>query len=201
MALNDQVRYRILERLYSHDQDDPGSLGIDRQALISILGHPENVVDRNVLYLETKGLVNLLKTLGSLWAMAKITAHGTDVIENKDKYRDRYPFVVQVQNIHGDVYGSVVQANESSVTITQTQSGNEFQKARKLVQESELNESVKKEAIANIDLIEQECDSETPNVGKIKSSVDWIKRNAHFVAPIITGVASKVILSQMGIGD
>lgn len=81
---NTEIRNTILEYLYDALEGNPGGYGIGKSGMLDLLELQENpeIMDFNMLYLEEKGLVKL-KFLGSLWAYAKLTALGIDVVEKR----------------------------------------------------------------------------------------------------------------------
>lgn len=194
---NEVIRLKILDYLYKNQIEKPGFIGVDRDTLLSYLGEPENLVDFNILYLEEKELLELYKVIGSLWKNARLTAFGTDVIENKDKYSDEFPFLqITVQEIHGDVYGDATQAVESQIQITKVESS--FNKARELIQQKNIPKEKKDEINEHLTTLEEEIEKEDPDAGVIQQSWQWIKRNASWVVPILSSIiletTKKIIL-------
>lgn len=160
-----------------------------------LLNVQENLMDSNMLYLEQKGLVKLVKVMGSLWELATITAFGIDVIENKQTYKERFPFVtVQVQEIHGDIIGNVVQAKDSQVSIQQID--NAFQKARSLTEsKSDISPELKKEIHDNLNFLEEEVMKKEPDAGKIQKVWNCLKKNAGWVVPVLAQIIAEVVKS------
>jgi len=149
-------------------------------------------VDANVFYLEEKRLIKLLNYLGVPWGLAKITAFGIDVIENKEKYKDRFSFI-QIQNIQGNVYGTVVQAGAGS-QVTITQIGEAFQRARDLTEaKTDISEGLKREVQDNLTTLEEEIKKDEPALGKVQKITRWLKENASWVVPIIETIIKEAI--------
>ncbi len=90
---DDQVRYEILRVLHGEAREKPISVGLSRNEMQEILKVSARQMDFNMLYLEEKGLVKLLKYLGSPWGFAKINAFGADVFEHKERYAGQFPFI------------------------------------------------------------------------------------------------------------
>ena len=117
---HDEIRHRILRILYEFEQENPTRGGMTRDEVKKILQIPEKQMDFNIHYLDQKGLVELHLSGSKYWYSVRITAFGIDVITDKEKFSDQFPFMnVPIQEIHGDVYGTVVQAVESQVSINQ----------------------------------------------------------------------------------
>ena len=192
---NDEIRILTLQHLYRLYHEDPKSFGINRVEMLELLNAQENLMDSNMLYLEQKGLVKLEKVLGSLWAWARITAFGIDVIENKQMYKQQFPFItVQVQEIHGDVHGNVVQAKDSQVIIQQIDSA--FQTARSMTEsKTEISSELKKEIHENLLALQEEIKKKEPDAGKIQKCWNWLKRNANWVVPVLAQIVSEVVKS------
>jgi hypothetical protein len=49
-------------------------------------------MDDNMSYLEANGLVVVSRAGGYKWTFAKITGEGIDVVENKERYADKFTF-------------------------------------------------------------------------------------------------------------
>jgi len=79
---NKEIRIRILRMLYDSHFNSPGTY-VGREKIKEKLRVNDNILDANMIYLEQAGLVELLKTLGSVFAMAKITNLGIDEIEKE----------------------------------------------------------------------------------------------------------------------
>jgi len=193
MSSNDEIRISILQHLYAFYYRDPRLIGISRAEMLRLLNTQENLMDSNMLYLEQKGLVKLLKVMGSLWEVAGITAFGIDVIENKEMYKQQFPFItVQVQEIYGNVHGNVVQAKDSEVIIQQID--NVFQKACSMTESrTDISPELKKEILSSLASLEEEMKKKEPDAGKIQKTWNWLKRNANWVAPVLTQIVSEVV--------
>lgn len=84
--LNDNViRERVLNALYGYWKQVPmGYLGVDE--LLQSIPVDETALARNILYLEEKGFVEALKSIGSLCDGATITAYGIDFVEGASPF-------------------------------------------------------------------------------------------------------------------
>lgn len=187
MSMNKQIRYRILSILYDYFHENPKSAGIDRTNMMKTLDVTENLMDANMVYLKEKHLVKVIETMGSLWRVAKINAFGIDVIENKEKYKDQFPFV-QVQIVHGDNYGNMSQASTGS-QITINQIVESFQRARDLTSvKTDISEDTQKEVDDNLTTLEDEIKKNEPELGKVQKIWKWLKGNASWVVPILKDI-------------
>jgi len=131
--------------------------------------------------------------LGSPWGLAKITAFGIDVIENRAKYREAFPFIM-IQEIHGNVYGNAIQAKDAQITIQQISDA--FQEARKLTEaRTDISEDLKKEVNENLLILEEEVKNIEQDAGKIQKTWQWLKRNANWVVPSFTQIITEVVKS------
>lgn len=186
---NDQIRHRILENLYKTEQERPGDTGVDRKRLQEMLQVTNEKMDFNVLYLKEKGLIELHKVYGVPWHTARITAVGIDVIENKNEYAARFPFIqTTIQEIHGNVYGPAVQAVGSKVSFVQ-QLYDAFQQARGITEmKTGIEKSLREEVMRYLNSLEKELKKEELDAGKLQALWKWLKRNANWVVPTLTQV-------------
>ena len=193
MSFNDQIRFNILEILYEDYFNNPGDIGKNKNEMQKSLALSENLLDSNILYLKEKGLIQLVSIIGSLWEFAKITAFGIDVVEQKERYREQFPFIM-VQQIHGNVYGNVVQAKDSHVTIQEISKA--FQEASSLTEaKTDIPPDLKKEVKETLLTLEEEVKKKEPDAGKIQKFWQWLKRNANWVVPSLTSIITDVIKS------
>ena len=152
-----------------------------------------------MLYLEEKGLIRLHKAIGYLWYSAEITAFGVDVIEDKERFGQRFPFIqTTIQQIQGDVYGNVVQAVQSEVSFSGKVTS-AFKSARTVTDtKKDLPGDLKKEINRHLDLLEEELKKKEPDVGKIQKAWKWLKRNANWLVPILTQIVLEGIKQALG---
>ena len=195
---HDEIRHRILEILYRYAQQNPSSFGLGREAILEVLKIPEETVHFNMLYLEEKGLVRLSTVIGG-WLQARITAFGIDVVENKARFSEEFPFIkTTIQEIHGDVYGDVVQAIKSQVTFEQ-QVTNVFQQARDMIKVREnIRPTLKEEIMKHVNLLEKELKRKEPDAGRIQRLWKWLRRNASWVVPTLAHVVLEGLKTALG---
>ena len=192
-----EVRHQILDILYRLAKKEPlGMLG--RKQMHEVLKIPEEQMDFNIFYLQEKNLIKLRQGLGAPWFTAEITAFGTDVIENKDKYSQSFPFIqTTIQEIHGDIYGTVVQAVDSKVDIKQ-QVTSAFQKAHEITDKMDIESSIKEEIQKQLKLLEEELRKEEVDAGKVQRLWRWIKKNASWLVPTLADVVIESVKLAMG---
>jgi len=181
-----EIRHEILEILYRFDQENPSNIGgLTRERMKEILQIPEKQLDFNIFYLKEKMLVRLFEVIHS-WIHARITAFGIDVIENKEMYSKQFPFILQ--EIHGDVYGTVIQAVDSQVNLHR-QVTNVFQHAHEITnKKTDIEEDLREEVNKYLTRLEEELKKKEPDLGKIHKLWKWLKKNATWVIPLLTQV-------------
>ena len=198
MPSNDEIRLQILKLLHDHEQENPGEFGPERDTMLKSLQDKlgsdvtEKQMDFNMLYLEEKNLVKLLKTIGLLWNNSNITSYGTDVIEHKERYVNQFPFItVQIQNIsESTIVGDVVQAqNQAQVVINKINEA--FPKARQLTKTMPgKTDDEKREILKKIDELEQHI--KDSDAGLIQKTWNWLKNHALELYPILQPVLIEV---------
>ena len=192
---DNEIRRRVLETLYDFAQKKTKGHfpPLSREEIQEILKIPNEKLNFNMVYLQQKGLIELHVGHDQYWYGARITAFGIDVIANKEKYAQRFPFIQTIQEIHGDVYAPVIQAVESQVSFNQ-QVVTVFQQARNMTETKEgipptLREEIKK----HLNLLEEELKSKEPDASKIQRLWKWLKRNANWVVPTLTQVVLRFL--------
>ena len=195
---HDEIRHRILKILYIMAQENPESLGLDKETINKILDVPEKTIFFNMQYLAEKGLISLFKGIGT-WFHARITAFGIDVVEDKEKYGEQFPFIqTTIQEIHArDIYGSVVQAVESQVTFAQ-QVGSVFQQARGITEAKDIAPTLRMQIEERLNQLEEELKKTEPDAGKIQELWKWLKRNANWVVPILVSAVLEGLKMALG---
>jgi len=198
MLSNDETRHLILEILYRHAREKGTRIGLRLDQIQKMLNIPDNLVIFNLEYLDQKGLITM-KRLASGWENISISAYGIDVIERKDEFRDKFPFIqTTIQEIHGDVYGTVIQGVSSQI-IFNLQLVDAFQQARKITEMKQDISSEDREKInENLDSLEDELKKEESDAGKIQRTWKWLKRNANWVVPILTQVVLEGLKRSLG---
>ena len=77
-----EIRTNILKGLYYFAKNNPGAM-MERSEVKSKVGiEDDKILDFNMLYLEEKRFVKLIKYIGVTWAHAEITSAGIDSVEN-----------------------------------------------------------------------------------------------------------------------
>ena len=198
---HDEIRHRILEILYEFEQENPLIVGgLSRDKMKEILHISEEKMDFNMVYLEQKGLLTLFKGIGT-WFHARITAFGIDVIGDKEKFSEQFPFIqTNIQEIHGDVHGILVQAVESQVVSFNQQITTAFQQARNITETKEdIRPTLREEVKKYLNLLEEELKRKEPDAGKIQMLWKWLRRNANWVVPTLTQVVLEGLKMALGL--
>jgi hypothetical protein len=196
---DNELRHQILELLHKSAQQDPLTLGLDRARMKEHLQVPENQMDFNIFYLRDKRLIELLQCMGTPWVLAKITAFGIDVIEDKDRFKVEFPFIqTNIQQIQGDVNAPVIQAVGSQVNFDQ-QVTYAFNQAQTIVESREgISPEQKEEIKEQLRRLEEELKSQEPDAGNIQKLWKWLKQNASWVVPTLTTVILEGAKIAMG---
>jgi hypothetical protein len=198
---NNEIRRYLLEILYNFAQKDTKAHfpAVSREQIQEILKISEAELNFNMVYLDQKGLVKLHRGASPDWYSAQITVFGIDVLQNKDKYSEQFPFIqTTIQQIYGDVYGTVAQAVESQVNFDQ-QVTSAFKQARDMTKAKEdIPPKLMEEIEKNLDLLEEELKSKEPDAGKIQKLWKWLKRNANWVVPTVTQVVLEGMKVALG---
>ena len=178
---DDQVRLDILELLYKHLRDDPTGSGVDRAIIQDTLKLSEKQMDINISYIEDKTLVTLSRTISSQWTFAKITADGIDVIENKERYVDKFPFAqASTSQIHEGVHEKVI--------FTQ-QVTDAFKQAYDQVRATKLSTADKEKIEKQLKALEKELQkTKKADLGTIQKNWEELKKKASWLSPAIAQV-------------
>lgn len=184
---NKEIRRKILEYVYQKDEDRPRYMA-NRKELIDYLNIDERKVDNNVLYLEEKGYLKLLKTMGSLFFSAQITSYGKDLVEDPEQFNAEFPISI-TQNIVSNSVGTVIgDGNIQNVNIVDS--------FKTLYEEIEKKNPEKKEEITKaVKTIEDELKKDKSDKTIIQKSINFLKQNAAWIVP----EAIKLIKSAFGI--
>jgi hypothetical protein len=185
---DDQARLNILELLYEHVKDDPTSPGVDRAIIEATLGLSQKQMDDNTLFLEEKALVTLTRTAGSQWIFAKITADGTDVIENKERYADKFSFTQAKTSILPKEEVEDIQTAQPEFSFAQ-QITEAFNSAYDQVHASTKSSSERKKIEKQLSILERDLQkAKKIDLASIQKNWDWLKKNASTLCPIIAPV-------------
>lgn len=98
-----------------------------------------------------------------------ITAHGIDAIENPEQFASEVPFLKLI-TIYGDVTNSQIMQAEN-IRIE-----NGFNRVYQEIENSNLNTESKKELLKDIEELESEGRRDKPDIEKIKSILDKVKK-------------------------
>jgi hypothetical protein len=82
---NNAVRIEVLNLLHQCWEKAPVNF-VSKGWLLEQIPVDENTLSRNVLYLEDKGMVECVKSLGSLFDGAMLTARGIDFVEGNTPF-------------------------------------------------------------------------------------------------------------------
>ncbi len=183
---DDQVRLDILELLYKHRVDNATRSGVDRAIIQGTLKLSEKQMDINISYLEEKSLVTLSMTFGTQWTFAKITSDGIDVIENKERYADKFSFTqVATSQIHDEDHENVVKTVEPEASFS-LQVTDAFRQARDQVRAAKLTRSEEEKIEKQLKALEKELQkTKKADLGTIQK--DWadLKKKASWLSPTI----------------
>ena len=175
---NKEIRRKILEYLYQRDEENPQNY-VSKQKLIGFLDVEGKKVDTNILYLEEKGYVELIKGIGAgLFSSARINSYGKDLVENADQFNIEFPIRL-TQNIVTNSPGTII-GNDNIQTI-------EVSKNFNLIYEKieKINPEKKEEIKSAVKSIEEELNKNNTNKSTVKKSLDFLKQNAPWIVPTI----------------
>jgi hypothetical protein len=183
---DNQVCLDILELLYKRVSDDPASSGVDRAIIQATLKIQENQMNTNMSYLAEKTLVTLSGFIGSRWTFAKITGDGIDVIENKERYAEKFPFTqAATRQILDDKQERVIQKMQTQVSFSQ-QVMDAFKQASDQVLDAKISNGDKGKIEKQLRDLEKELmKTKKANLATIQKDWEWLKKNASWVCPAI----------------
>jgi hypothetical protein len=186
MSLSDeQVRLEILQLLYNRASDNSSSLGVDRAIIQATLQIPKQQMDDAVIFLEANGLVALSKADGNKWTFAKITCDGLDVIENKERFADKFAFI---QNATSQIQesGQQIFSKKGSNSPFPELVANSFKQASDQVLGSSKSNNDKSKIEKQLKEFQKELTrTQKADLGSIQKYWEWLKKNAGFVCPVI----------------
>lgn len=199
---DDQIRHQILEILRNSARKNPTNAGVSREEMKEMLQISEQIMDFNVFYLEEKGLARLLTVMGTPWISATITAFGTDVIEQKSRYADEFPFIqTNIQQVFGDVSGQITQVAGARVNFTQTVTDS-FKTAHDIVESrTDITHELREEIKENLKSLEEELKKKEADAGKVQKLWNWLKRNANWIVPTLVTVVLEGVKRSMSEGS
>jgi hypothetical protein len=192
---NDSVRLRILEILYKKAAEG-GDWTVQREEIRRLLPIPEKQLDFNVLYLRDKKLLKIHILEKGCWQATKITGKGIDIIENKPRFAEEFPFLLEGVQEKMDTRptGSIVDTEHCDVNPYQ-QVPSVFEQAYEQVKKIDILAEKKQEIEANLKALENELPKQKPNKNKISAIYEWLEGNAEYVIPIIAESVTKVLSS------
>lgn len=174
---NKELRRKILEYVYQKDEERPLYMA-GREELINYLGVDARRVDNNVLYLEEKGYLKLLKAMGSLFRNAQITSYGKDLVEDPEQFNTEFPISI-TQNIVSNSLGTVIgDGNIQNVNIV-----NSFNSVYEEIEKR--NPEKKEEIVTAVKNIEDELKKEKSDRTIIQKSIYFLKQNAAWIVPTL----------------
>ena len=186
MSVSDnQVLLDILELLYKRISDDPASLGVDRAIIQSTLQISPKQMDDNMSYLEERNLVALAGSASGKWTFAKIAADGIEVIENKDRYADKFPFTQGSSQVHEEGQDKVLRTEQSQVSFPEHVL-NVFKQASDQVLIAKLSNGEKGKIEKQLKAIEKELlRTKKADLGTIQKEWEGLKKNACWLSPTL----------------
>jgi hypothetical protein len=196
---DDQVRFNILELLYNRKENNPAGSGVDRAIIQDALKLDEKQLDNNMSYLEEKSLVSLVRLSRSQWMFAKITVDGVDVIENKERYTDKFSFT-QAATSHASDGSEDFSKILKSQTKFPEQLSDAFKRALDQVRVSTLPVKEREKIEKQLRSLEKEL-QKTPktDLAVIQRDWEWLKKNANSSTQYISNVVLEAIKIALAI--
>ena len=196
---DDQVRLNILELLHKNLSDDPSNRGVDRAIIQAILQIPSFQMDQNMSYLEEKGLVALFRAVGSQWTFAKLTADGVDVVENKERFAEKFSFTQTATSQIPTEAQKATKKAQSQVTFPELLK-EAFNQAYKQVEATSLLRGEKAKVEKHLNELEKEL-QKTPktDLQKIQKLWEALMKNANWLNLTIAPVVLEAIKIRLGL--
>jgi hypothetical protein len=193
MSLSDnQVRLDILQILYNHTSDNPTSLGVDRAIIQATLQISQQQMDEAVSFLEANGLAILSRAGSAKWTFAKITSDGLDVVENKERYAEKYAFT---QNT-----STQIKENQQQVSKSQTKTAFQdlltttFRQASDQVLSSSASNNDKGKIEKQLKEFQKELlKGGKADLGSIRKKWEGLKKNASWLTPTLGATVLETI--------
>jgi hypothetical protein len=182
------VLLNSLELLYKGINDDPASPGVDRAIIQATLQISPKQIDDNISYLAERNLVALAGTASGKWTFAKITADGIEVIENKERYAERFPFTQASSQIHDEDQEKVFRTVQTQVSLS-AQVANVFKQASDQVLSSKLSNGEKGKIEKQLKALEKELlKTKKADLGTIQKEWEGLKKNGGWLSPTLASV-------------
>lgn len=182
---NKEIRRKILEYVYQKNEEIP-QIMVKREELLDYLDIKDSKLVNAALYLEEKGYLKLLKSIGSQFVTCQITSYGIDLVENPEGFNQEFPMNI-TQNIIQDSTGVAIGNN-----ITQTiDINNSFKSIYEDLDRK--NPENKKQIKEEVKKIETELKKENINQSKLSKSLTYLKENASWIIPTLLEIIKENI--------
>jgi hypothetical protein len=199
-ASDDQTRIDILELLYRRTKD-PGSSKVDRAIIAATLGLPEKNMDVNMLHLEEKALVSLSRSGGRpQWTFAKITEDGVRVMENKERYAEKFPFT-QVKTSLAPEAGKESAAEIAPDLSPTEQVADSFNQAYNQIRDANISDNERKKLEKELNNLEKELRKERIDLGSIQKQWEWLRKNANWLCPVVAPLVLEEIKKALDLKE
>jgi len=191
---NDKVTIDILQLLYNRVSDNPGSSGVDRAIIQATLNVPQKQMDDRISFLEANGLVAIYRVGSSKWTFAKITGEGIDVIENKERYADKFTFT-QTASSQTLKEGQQRLSQKMQPQLSFPEQVSEaFRQASDQVLAAKTLSDDKSKIEKNLKALQRELQKgNKADLGSIQKDWEWIRKNGNFLAPTVAPVVLEAI--------
>jgi hypothetical protein len=198
MSVTDnQVLLDVLELLYKHINDDPASPGVDKAIVQSILQTSPKQIDDNMSYLVEKNLVALSGSATGKWTFAKITPDGIDVVENKERYANKFPFTQAQSHVHEERQQRVFETGQAQITFPEKVSI-AFKQASDQVLGARISPSEKGKIEKQLRSLEKELlKTKKADLGTIQKDWKVLRKNAEWLTPILAQAMLEGIRSTL----
>ena len=189
MSVSDnQMLLNSLELLYKRINDDPASPGVDRAIIQATLQISPKQIDDSLSYLAERNLVALTGAASGKWTFAKITAEGIEVIENKERYANKFLFAQSSSQIHEEDREKVFRTVETRVSLSD-QVADVFKQASDQVLSSKLSSGEKRKIEKQLKSLEKELlKSKKADLKTIQKEWERLKKTAGWLSPTVAPV-------------
>lgn len=197
---DDQIRLNMLEMLYKRAQENPESAGIDRAIVQATLQIPEKQMDQNMSFLGEKALVELSGFGVSQWTFAKITGDGMDVIENKQKYKDKFSFTQAATSLTAEESQALPQQEEQPQFTFPEFLSNGFNQAYNQIRAENMSPGDRKKIEKQLNDFEKELLKTTKaDLGTIQKDWQWLSKYAPSMCQILAPVVLEGIKAALNL--
>ena len=161
---------------------------MDRAIIQATLQISPKQIDDIMSYLAEKNFVALAGTTSGKWTFAKITADGIDVIENKERYADKFPFIQASNKVHEEDQEQVFQTTQVQASFSE-QVSNAFKQASDQVLGAKISTGEKGKIEKQLKSLEKELlKTKKADLGTIQQVWEWLKKNADWLSPTLAPV-------------